>query len=404
MSSYTFNDFVMESAMVENTNDTDIYDIEMEQFVAEYNVAMAGFEAFNKYSLIAEYAQCDVEEYFQESLDDKINKVEDWKNSGGKAKKALGTAFAAVLKMFRAVANFFKRLFGRDTNPFAKLAKTIRNRKGMSKKALQAKLSDTEGRLSATENKLGEARRNLAASEKELASTKGKLAATEGKLSATQEKLFNKSEELGNVKRELAESKEGVKKLGQLAAGYKAQYLATEKALDETKAALENLMKAKSESDAATKKAQDLLSEANGILAKFAGSHNRFQAKKYNKEAYNFLNRKDIDHFGNHAEAAAAAAAAEAKKLETMDDIANFLEKDVAPLSKSVTEKAGKIVVMMDDINGNPEKKAMLPAVIVNTMQKIASSTDSVGKNALTVADIQKQIMADPSLASLVIE
>jgi hypothetical protein len=46
----------------------------------------------------------------------------------------------------------------------------------------------------------------------------------------------------------------------------------------------------------------------------------------------------------------------------------------------------------------------MLPAVIVNSMQKIASSADSVGKETLSVADIQKQIMADPSLASLVIK
>ncbi len=127
--SYTYNDFVMESAMVETTNDTEVSDIQMEQWNAEFNVACAAFDALRKYSLIAEYAQCDVDEFVQESLDDKINKVDDWKNSGGKMKKVLGTIVSGVLKAFRAVANFFKNLFSKENNPFAKAARLLKKYK-----------------------------------------------------------------------------------------------------------------------------------------------------------------------------------------------------------------------------------------------------------------------------------
>ena len=67
---YTIDDFVMEAAMVESTNETTPSDVQMEQWNAEFNVACAAFDAFNKYSLIAEYAQCDIEEFVQEILVD----------------------------------------------------------------------------------------------------------------------------------------------------------------------------------------------------------------------------------------------------------------------------------------------------------------------------------------------
>lgn len=133
--SYTYNDFVMESAMVETTNDTEVSDIQMEQMYAEFNVAVAAYKAFSKYSVISEYANCDVEEFIQESLDDKINKVEDWKNSGGKMKKIAGTVAAGALKIWRAIANFFKNLFSKENNPFAKLSRKIKAIKEKNAKA-----------------------------------------------------------------------------------------------------------------------------------------------------------------------------------------------------------------------------------------------------------------------------
>lgn len=133
--SYTYNDYIMESAMIETTNCTDVDDIQMEQFVAEYNVACAAYNAFEKYSLIAEYAQCDVEEFVQESLDDKIDKVEDWKNSGGKMKKIAGSVAAGALKIIRAIKNFFVNLFSKENNPFAKLSRKIKALKEKNSKA-----------------------------------------------------------------------------------------------------------------------------------------------------------------------------------------------------------------------------------------------------------------------------
>ncbi len=131
----TYNDFVMESAMVENTNSTSVNDIDMEQYWAEYNVACAAYNAFEKYSLIAEYAQCDVEEFVQESLNEKIEKVEDWKNSGGKMKKIAGSVAAGALKVIRAIKNFFTRLFSKENNPFARLSRKIKALKEKSSKA-----------------------------------------------------------------------------------------------------------------------------------------------------------------------------------------------------------------------------------------------------------------------------
>lgn len=145
--SYTYEDFVMESAMVEATNETSVDDITMEQWNAEFNVACAAFDAFNKYALIAEYAQCDVDEFVQESLDDKINKVDDWKNSGGKAKKILGTIWSGLLKMIRAVGNFFKNLFSKENNPFAKASRLLKKMKEGSKKNLRSNLEEHKNML-----------------------------------------------------------------------------------------------------------------------------------------------------------------------------------------------------------------------------------------------------------------
>lgn len=131
----TYNDFIMESAMVETTNSTTVSDIEIEQFYAEYNVGCAAYNAFEKYSVITEYAQCGIEEFIQESLDDKIDKVDEWKNSGGKMKKIAGTVASAALKAIRAIKNFFINLFSKENNPFAKLSRKIKALKERNAKA-----------------------------------------------------------------------------------------------------------------------------------------------------------------------------------------------------------------------------------------------------------------------------
>ena len=144
---YTIDDFVMEAAMVESTNETSVSDITMEQWNAEFNVACAAFDAFNKYSLIAEYATCDLEEYVQESkygptasakLTGKIAKVEEWGKEGGVAKKAASKIAATALKIIRAVVRFFSKLFSGAKDGVTAVAeklKSIKNKHRNPEKA-----------------------------------------------------------------------------------------------------------------------------------------------------------------------------------------------------------------------------------------------------------------------------
>lgn len=145
---YTYDDFVMESAMVETTNETAVSDIAMEQYTAEFNVACAAFDAFNKYSLIAEYASCDVDEFFQESkngpdfttrLTGKIADVGQWKNSGGKMKKILGSIAEAVLRFVRMLARGLKKLFSKASSPVKKLTNWAKAKKAGKKQAKEDK-------------------------------------------------------------------------------------------------------------------------------------------------------------------------------------------------------------------------------------------------------------------------
>lgn len=140
----TLNDFIMESAIVETTNDTSVSDIQMEQWNAEINVGMAMLNCMEKYAMLAEYATCDVAEFFEEGakLDAKIDSVDEWKNSGGKVKKVLGTIGSGILKGLRAIANFFKNLFSKDKNPFARAKKLIEKMKLNSKKSLKTQLEE----------------------------------------------------------------------------------------------------------------------------------------------------------------------------------------------------------------------------------------------------------------------
>lgn len=140
----TLNEFIMESAIVETTNDTSVSDIQMEQYNAEINVGMAMLNCMEKYAMLAEYATCDIGEFFEEGakLDAKIDSVDEWKNSGGKVKKVLGTIGSGILKGLRAIANFFKNLFSKDNNPFAKAKRLIEKMKLNSKKSLRAQLEE----------------------------------------------------------------------------------------------------------------------------------------------------------------------------------------------------------------------------------------------------------------------
>lgn len=157
---YTYNDFIMESAMVETTNSTGISDITMEQWYAEFNVACAAFDAYNKYSVIAEYAQCDIDEFVQESkygpdastkLTGKIAKVEEWGNEGGTAKKIASKIAAGALKIIRAVVRFFSKLFGGAKNGVTAVAdklKSFKNKHTNPEKA-QAREDKKNAKLAA---------------------------------------------------------------------------------------------------------------------------------------------------------------------------------------------------------------------------------------------------------------
>lgn len=152
----TLNEFIMESAIVETTNDTSVSDIQMEQWNAEINVGMAMLNCMEKYAMLAEYATCDIDEFFEEGakLDAKIDSVDEWKNSGGKVKKILGTIGGGILKGLRAIATFFKNLFSKDKNPFARAKKLIQKMKFNSKKSLRAQLEEEMKENKETNDKL----------------------------------------------------------------------------------------------------------------------------------------------------------------------------------------------------------------------------------------------------------
>lgn len=152
----TLNDFIMESAIVETTNDTAVSDIQMEQWNAEINVGMAMLNCMEKYAMLSEYATCDIDEFFEEGakLDAKIDSVDEWKNSGGKVKKVLGAIGSGILKALRAVANFFKNLFSKDKNPFAKAKKLIEKMKLNSKKSLREQLAEKDERIKSYINRI----------------------------------------------------------------------------------------------------------------------------------------------------------------------------------------------------------------------------------------------------------
>lgn len=361
----------MESAMVETTNETDVDTIQMEQWTAEFNVAMAAFNAFNKYALISEYAQCDVDEFVQESLEDKIDKVDEWKNSGGKAKKALGTAASALLKMIKGVTDFFKRLFGKETNPFARLAKWLRKVKAL--KSGHGMAIDTK--------KVGTDVNRRIADNEEKAKLRGELKDAKTMIGDLQSHSAAQSKEIKDLKG-------GVKQLGLQVADWRARYEAVEKSLNDATTALESLKKAKSENDASLKKSELLLERACDLLANVAAPHNRIQAKKYNKLAAGFLDSENVDYYGNHA-------AAKKKAAETMDDL--IVDADeLAKKSAEIPAKVEKLGTLMADIKDS-DAGAFMPPAVVTSLQTIIKTTNEVGHASVkSVADLQK----DPVIAA----
>ena len=196
----TLNDFIMESAIVETTNDTAVSDIQMEQWNAEIKVGMAMLNCMEKYAMLSEYATCDIDEFFEEGakLDAKIDSVDEWKNSGGKVKKVLGTIGSGILKGLRAIANFFKNLFSKDKNPFAKAKKLIEKMKLNSKKSLKTQLEEANTAVKNLQNDTDALYNANAALAKKNQQTTAEL---------------NKSrDEIDNLRAERAETNERMKK------------------------------------------------------------------------------------------------------------------------------------------------------------------------------------------------
>lgn len=120
----TYNDFVMESAMVEATNDTDINDIGMAQLDAELSVLEACLDTMYKYSLISEYAQCDVDEFYEESAADWLK--EKASAVGSTLKKWGETILEKIKAIVKWIINLFKG--GSTFEGLAKKAEKIKDK------------------------------------------------------------------------------------------------------------------------------------------------------------------------------------------------------------------------------------------------------------------------------------
>jgi DNA repair exonuclease SbcCD ATPase subunit len=297
----TLNDFIMESAIVETTNDTSVSDIQMEQWNAEINVASAMFDVMTKYAMLSEYATCDVDEFFTESkygpsvtakLTGKIAKVEEWKKDGNAIKKVLGTIAIGVLKMVRAVARFFKKRFVSEKNPFRKLAKWLKE------KEIKKLNSDAEYQLQ------GQEKRHAA----QMAEMERKNAALEKKAGYL----------LANCK--------------ELAAKFKATNAALDKAnaaLDATKKALENASSEKNRLQTNLVDKVNELNQAEDLLRKAFATQNKNQRRATNKAIGAFLDRNDP--VMEDIEVAAKASEETAEKLEAVEvkiaDISEVINK-----------------------------------------------------------------------------
>lgn len=317
----TLNDFIMESAIVETTNDTAVSDIQMEQWNAEINVASSMFDVMTKYATIAEYATCDVEEFFEESkygpsttakLTGKIAKVEEWKKDGGAIKKVLGTIAIGVLKMVRAVARFFKKIFKSEKNPFRKLAKWLKEKKA-NRATKKAEKKAEEGLSEKEIKKLNND------AEYQLEGQKKRSDAIIGELERKNAALEKKAGYL------LANCKE-------LAAKFKATNAALDKAnaaLDVTKKALESASSEKERLQTNLVNKVNELNQAEDLLKKAFATQNKNQRKATNASIAAFLDRNDP--VMEDIEVAAKASEETADKLEAVEvkmaDISEVINK-----------------------------------------------------------------------------
>lgn len=319
--SYTYDDFVMESAMVETTNETTVSDITMEQWKAEFNVACAAFDAYNKYSVISEYATCDLEEYFQESkygpsasakLTGTIAKVDQWGKEGGTLKKVASTVAVAALKFIRAIARFFSKLFGGAKSVIDSIAtklKAIRDKHRNPKKA-EAK----EAKAAAKQMKDSD---YLAQGEQKRADAYAAgLEETSNKLSEAEKKIVEQSEKI-------------------------ASYVSYVEKLN-TKIAEQNKILE------AIKSAND--SEVNGLLDRL------HKVQDQVAEYENIL--KNPGKYMTYQKAMKALKTGDASKIDdkSWDVMVSYVVKAKEPM-KEMADNLKKSEVLMDDISTNSKNE-----------------------------------------------
>jgi chromosome segregation ATPase len=354
--SYTYNDFVMESAMVETTNDTEVSDIQMEQWNAEFNVACAAFDALRKYSLIAEYAQCDVDEFVQESLDDRINKVDDWKNSGGKMKKVLGTIVSGLLKAFRAVAHFFKNLFSKENNPFAKAARLLKKYK--------------EGKH---DREIKKGARKI---EKEATTKKGLANAVAG----MSDEMDAKDKEIAYLKRKCDNLIKQAKHWASVARGYAAEYDKLVNYIGELKNTIKKSNQEKDRLQGVIIEKCKKIDECCENIFKQQGMHNKAQGKKYDEEGREILRKNEYGDFANQMPSLDSS-------ISAYESAAN----DTAKAANSVAEVAAVMGDLKESIL-NGEFGTEVLNTFKNTaenLNKVVQDSNNFGKAAqkLTVAE-----------------
>ena len=360
----TLNDFIMESAIVETTNDTSVSDIQMEQWNAEINVASAMFDVMTKYATIAEYATCDVDEFFEESkygpsttakLTGKISKVEEWKKDGGAIKKVLGTIAIGVLKLIRAVARFFNKIFKSEKNPFRRAAKWLKEKKA-NRAAKKAEKKAGEG---LSEKEIEKLNNDV---DYQVEGTKKRY---EAKLAASNTVAVGA---LGVAVKQEAQ----MKKIIASARDYKEKFNATNIALIKANEALAATKKALESESAEKNRLQtnlvnkvNELNQAEDLLGKALATQNKKQRKNTDKAISAFLDRNEpapaVMEDIQAVEAAAKASEETADNLEKvqvqMEDVNDVINKAGGANSEAV--KAAKdVLVLVKNVTQDGQKLA----------------------------------------------
>ena len=357
----TLNDFIMESAIVETTNDTAVSDIQMEQWNAEINVASAMFDVMTKYTTIAEYATCDVDEFFEESkygpsatakLTGKISKVEDWKKDGGAIKKILGTIAIGVLKLIRAVARFFNKIFKSEKNPFRKAAKWLKEKKANR----AAKKAEKKAEQGLSEKEIEKLNNDV---DYQVEGTKKRY---EAKLAASNTVAVGA---LGVAVKQEAQ----MKKIIASARDYKEKFNATNialikanEALAATKKALESATSEKNRLQTNLVNKVNELNQAEDLLGKAFATQNKNQRKATNAAIGAFLDRNEpVMEDIQAVEAAAKASEETADNLEKvqvqMEDVNDVIKK-AEGTNNEVVKAAKDVLVLVKNVAQDGQKLA----------------------------------------------